>query len=376
MRITDASYGIYVHIPFCLRKCLYCDFCSYADLTQEVKSAYLDALCREISAAPLPPTGTAVSAFFGGGTPSLLSAEDFDRIFSQIVKKYPFEKDAEITIEANPASASRKKLADLRLLGVNRLSVGVQSLADTELKTLGRVHSAAEALGFIDDARAVGFDNLNIDLMYAIPGQTVATLNETLDRICDVAPEHISAYGLILEEGTTFFRDRKRYSFIDEDTEADMYATVTKKLASAAYHHYEISNYAAKGKECIHNLGYWQSRPYLGFGVSAFSAYDNRRYGNTRDLAAYIADPINAVSEVEPLSPENAEYDYVMLALRTANGICEADFNRRFGHGFFANKSELLNKYIQAELLKHENGRTYLTEKGFYLSDAVLCEIL
>ena len=376
MRITDDSYGIYVHIPFCLRKCRYCDFCSVSDHDAEMRLSYFAALSKEIESAPIPEKGSAVSVFFGGGTPSLASAGDLDAILQQIFKKYPVEKDAEITLEANPATASRAKLSDFRSLGFNRLSAGVQSFVDSELKTLGRVHTSAEALGFLDDARSVHFENINVDLIYAIPGQTAASLCETLRILHCVSPDHISAYGLILEEGTELFRRRAEFDFLDEDAEADMYDFITTDLFSAGYYHYEISNYAKENRECLHNLGYWQSRPYLGFGASAFSAYNGCRYGNTRDIAAYIKDPANAVAETEPLSPDNAEYDYVMLALRTSHGISETAFSKRFGHGFFAEKAKVLDKFIRAGLVRHENGVTRLTEKGFYLSDAVLCEIL
>ncbi len=341
-----------------------------------MRTAYIDAVKREIMEAPLPKKGTAVSVFFGGGTPSLLSLSEFEGLYSHILKKFALKNGAEITIEANPASASREKLAAFRAMGVNRLSVGIQSLNDAELKTLGRVHTAKEAISFVSDAREAGFDNLNIDLMYAVPGQTVTSFSETLRAALTLSPEHISAYGLILEEGTAFYRNRQSYRFVDEDTEADMYTHLIEQLSSAGYHHYEISNYAMPGHECIHNLGYWQSRPYLGFGVSAFSCIDGKRYGNTRDLAAYIAAPANAICEVELLTPDNAEQDYVMLALRTAYGIRESQFKQMFGHGFFEEKSEILQKYILAGMLIHENGVTRLTEKGFYLSDAVLCEIL
>ncbi len=371
---TSKGCALYIHIPFCLRKCRYCDFCSFDRLSNDEKERYLVALSNEIEG--FSSAEEISSIFFGGGTPSLLSADSLGNILSRIRRKFTILPDCEITLEANPASVDEAGLRAFRALGINRLSIGVQSFSDRALQTLGRLHTAEEAERFFHAARRAGFDNINIDLMYATPGESEEELCATLERVVLLSPEHISAYGLILEEGTDFARCRDSLALVPPDEEADRYDIVTKALSSAGYYHYEISNYAKPGKECRHNLTYWQSRPYIGFGVSAYSLYGGYRYGNTRSLSQYTADPLHAVEEREEMTAENREYDYVMLALRTADGIDEESFLRLFGHGFYAEKRALCDRYIEEGYMEFDGVRTRLTERGFYLSDAILVTLL
>ncbi len=374
MTATNKGVALYLHIPFCLRKCRYCDFCSFDSLKDEQKNAYLAALLQEIQA--FPRAEDVSSIFFGGGTPSLLSEESLERILSLIRQKFRVLPDCEITLEANPASVDAEGLAAFRRLGVNRLSIGVQSFSDSVLRTLGRLHTASDAEAFFKMARQAGFDNINLDLMYATPGESEDALSASLRKAISLAPEHISAYGLILEEGTDFDRCRESLCFLSPDREADYYEIVSKTLSSAGYYHYEISNYAKSGKECCHNLTYWQSRPYIGFGVSAYSLYGGYRYGNTRDLALYLSDPCHAVSEREEMTPENRAYDYVMLALRTACGVCEEEYRLLFGKSFYDEKRAEIDRYIRQGYMEYDGKRTRLTERGFYVSDAILITLL
>ena len=375
MKNDRGALGLYVHIPFCLKKCRYCDFCSFAGLPPETRERYIDALVTEIGAAPAYD-GTAVSVFFGGGTPSLLTPREAETVLSALRRKYCLADDAEITFEANPKSMDADGLSAFRALGFNRISIGVQSFCDEELQTLGRIHTAREAEKFVEAAFGAGFGNVGIDLIYAVPGQTPDTLKYTLSRAVSLAPTHISAYGLILEEGTDFYRNRDKLAFFSDDAEADCYATVYRTLEEAGYRQYEISNYARDGFMSVHNLGYWQSRPYLGFGVSAYSCFGGVRRGNTRDIARYMASPTKSVCDTEEMTPENTEYDYIMLALRTADGIAEEEFFSLFGHAFYENKRKLLQKYVDAGYAVYDGERTRLTHEGFYLSDAILTDIL
>lgn len=371
------AVGIYLHIPFCLKKCRYCDFCSFPNISRKRIEEYLAALTVEIKNAPLLPEGNFVaSVFFGGGTPSLLLPKDISLILSEIKSKYPISEDAEITLEANPATADLEKLTAFRAVGINRLSIGVQSFDDSELRFLGRLHTASEAVSFFRSAREAGFSNINIDLIYAIPGQTKETLSKTLDTVLSLSPEHISAYGLILEEGTPLYEDKDNIVFQTEDGEADLYDIVSERLVQSGYEQYEISNYARNGFRSVHNMGYWESRLYLGFGVSATSLFGEKRYTNTKDIDRYIAQPLSSVDEVEEMTEENRLFDYVMMALRTSEGISESVFSRLFGISFYHSKKDVLDRFIRLGYVEYDGERTRFTRRGFYVSSALLLELL
>ena len=369
--------GIYIHIPFCRRKCLYCDFCSFTGIDAATRSRYVDALVRELRSysAPLAPY-TVNTVFIGGGTPSLLAAEEAERVFDALRTCFDLAPDAEITSEVNPATADGEKLARWRAAGVNRLSIGVQSFSDTELRALGRLHTADEAEAFYRAARRAGFANIGLDLMYGIPGQTAASLAETLRRAVALSPEHISAYSLQVEEGTPFYDRRETLALPGDDENADLYDLVTRELASAGYRHYEISNYAKPGYESRHNLRYWRMSPYIGVGVAAYSYFEGARYGHGRDLAAYLADDFSRRPPAEPRGDGDTEEEYIMLALRLADGIDDEDFRRTFGVTFTERYGARMAPFV-AEGLATRTGRGWaLTERGMYVSLALLAEIL
>ncbi len=368
--------GIYIHIPFCHRKCLYCDFCSFDGSTTQERHAYVEALCREIRAyAPRLAGRVADTVYIGGGTPSCLTAEETAQILSALASSVTICRDAEVTSEVNPATADRELLTAWRRMGINRLSVGVQSFDDEELLALGRLHSAREAEDFIRMAREVGFENLSLDLMYGIPGQTYDSFRDSLARAVALAPTHISAYSLKIEEGTPFADMRQTLSFADEDTDADFYEMCVTALVAAGYRHYEIANYARPGYESRHNTRYWRMEDYLGVGLAAYSYVDGVRFGRDRDLASYLARDFAEDMGVRE-EPADPEFETVMLGLRLADGIAEEDFRSRFGYGFWEKYGDRLAPYVGAGLVSHHGDTTCLTDRGMYVSIGVLSEIL
>lgn len=369
--------GLYLHVPFCRRKCGYCDFCSFPDTTPAVRDAYADALIREMRAyAPLTRDVTVDTVFFGGGTPTMLTRGQFARLLAGIRESFCLSPGAEITCEANPAAADLSLVADLRELGVNRLSVGVQSFSDPELAALGRLHTAAEAYRFLSGLRGAGYDRFSLDLMYAIPGQTPESWQHTLTTALSLSPPHLSAYSLKVEEGTPFFARRDALNLPDADGDADLYDACVARLTAAGYNHYEISNYAAPGCECRHNLHYWREEPYIGLGVAAHSFFGGYRYGCDRDLAAYLRREFHPAPHGEAILPATKEYEAVMLGLRLREGIREDRFRARFGHGFREIYGARLAPLIPAGLVQSDDDATRLTDRGMYVILSVLDRIL
>ncbi len=279
--------GLYVHIPFCLKKCNYCDFCSFPAVSTGERAEYIDALRREIDGY----RGRGIHAdtvFFGGGTPSLLSPDEFLMITDALHRSFDIQPGAEFNVEMNPKTESKDKLAAYRSAGVNRISIGLQSIHEKELKKLGRVHSYGDFLHALDDVHNAGIENVSADIMYGIPEQTALTFEETLRKVATLGLTHISAYGLIIEEGTLFFRERDSLSLPDEDTEREMYFSAIEILGEYGFSHYEISNYARPGYECRHNLHYWHDDDYIGLGTAAYSCYGGARFGNTAILSDYV----------------------------------------------------------------------------------------
>ncbi len=363
--------SLYLHIPFCLSKCRYCDFAS-APTDGETRAAYLAALRREILALP---KGELDTLYFGGGTPSILSERELASLTEAVARRFCLANDPEISLETNPKTATRDKLRAYRDLGVSRLSIGMQSMIPRELRALGRAHSREDFLRTYEDARAVGFRSVSVDLMYGIPEQTPASLSETLDALLALSPDHVSAYGLILEEGTPLYAARESLALPSEDAELEMYGVVTSRLREAGFCHYEVSNYAKPGHECRHNLVYWRQMPYFAAGLAASSFVDGVRRTNTRDLRAYLRDPLSAVAESVEVEGADAEFEYIMLALRLSEGIDEAAFSARFGCSFREKYASQLAPYIRAGYLVTESGRTALTEDGLYISSALLTEL-
>ena len=381
--------GLYLHIPFCRSKCPYCDFCSYPRPTAEGMEAYCRELARRIRAADqlfhhdegTTSKPSADTVYFGGGTPTLLPASCVTELFSAIRERFDLLPDAEITVEGNPAVTSREALAVWQTCGVNRLSLGAQSAHPEELKALGRMHRWEDVVTTVADARAVGIHNINLEFMLGIPHQTPESLAETLARALELEPRHLSAYTLMLEEGTPFHRrGRAGLGLPAEEEEADeqavaLWEQASATLRAAGYEHYEISNYARAGYRSRHNLHTWQCRDYLGLGVAAHSCLDGVRFGQSRDLEGFLrGEDITEFREV--LTPADREAEYVMLALRLSDGIGEADFSRRFGHDFWHTYAAACIPFMAGGFMERGDGRVRLTERGFPVSNAILAELI
>ena len=371
---TDAL-GLYVHIPFCVKKCNYCDFCSFPILEASWRGEYIDRLCEELCSYKDKQIAID-SIFFGGGTPSLLTPLEFDRICSAIKDSFVVLPDTEFTVESNPKTLDEEKLMAFVRNGVNRLSIGLQSIHKNEEKSLGRIHNYEDFLDSYALARRCGIKNINVDLMYGIPEQTMASFEETLSAVCHLSPEHISLYGLILEEGTPFYKMKDSLSIPSEDTECDMYYLAARQLSERGYSHYEISNYAKDGYECRHNLKYWHCDEYIGVGLSAYSYFDKKRFGNTDDPQAYLSGKCTEYDGAEEVDPATESYEYVMLRLRLKEGFSLSEYKNRFGRDFSDGREELLKRLSAADYLKINEGRIALTEKGFYISNSILTELI
>lgn len=359
--------GLYIHIPFCREKCAYCDFYSLrAD--GETYDRYAAALERDlICRAAAAKEYTVDTVYFGGGTPTVLGAARLSRLLCTVFEHYHMAEDAEITLEANPESARDVgELKALREAGFNRLSMGLQSADDALLRRLGRIHTRADAADAVRALKSAGFANFSLDLMYALPGQSMALWKESMDFAMALQPKHISCYALTLEEGTPLFRDRGKYVFPDEDTAAEMYLTAVEMLAAQGYKQYEISNFAQEGYASRHNLRYWELKPYLGFGPGAAGDFGGVRYAYARRLADYIAGHC-PYSEETLIDAAERQREKLMLSLRTAAGISLADFPML---------KEWLAPYIRAGLAKEEHGRAALTPRGFLVSNAIIAAAL
>ena len=374
--ITDSPMEIYVHIPFCIKKCDYCDFLSGPSGPKE-QADYVDALLEEINAAEEGKGRSVSSVFIGGGTPSVLDERFIGEILNHIRRKFQIADHAEITIEVNPGTADRNKLQAYRTYGINRLSIGLQSPDDRELKILGRIHNYEQFLETYRSAREAGFDNINIDLMSAIPDQTYEGWIHNLRTVAGLDPEHISAYSLIIEEGTPF--SARKLDLPDEDTEYRMYEDVAAVLGKYGYYQYEISNYAKPGFACRHNIGYWKRTDYLGFGPSAASLFGNRRWTNTADRSLYLkaCGALEKIREDEEiLSRQDAMEEFMFLGLRMTQGISTAEFEEKFGKEIHAVYGGVLKKYEAMHLLQEHSGRLVLTRDGISVSNVILADFL
>lgn len=367
---------LYVHIPFCVRKCQYCDFLS-GPSDEETKDRYIEALLKEIRAAEHTEDYEIVSVFIGGGTPSALKAEAIASIMSTLQEQFFFCEDAEVTIEANPGTVDLEKLTIYRNVGINRLSLGLQSTDAEELKLLGRIHSYEEFLKSYEWARKAGFSNINIDLMFAIPGQTGEAWRQHLYQVAELNPEHISAYSLIIEEGTPFAE--QNLDLPDEDTEYQMYEDTAEILERYGYRQYEISNYAKQGYMCRHNAGYWQRREYLGFGLGASSLYRGMRFSNTRRMQEYLKEsrnPDQIRKDVTVLSRNERIEEFMFLGLRMTEGISEKKFEENFDVRLMDVYGDILQKYEETGFMEHIETKWRLTRKGIHVSNHILADFL
>ena len=375
-RKENSPVEIYIHIPFCIRKCDYCDFLSGPSGPKE-QADYVQALLREIQAVEEGEGRSVSSIFIGGGTPSVLDERLLGDILKEIRNRFKMEEDAEITIEVNPGTANIGKLQAYREMGINRLSIGLQSPQDRELKILGRIHNYEQFLETYQEARTVGFDNINIDLMSAIPDQTYEGWVKNLRTVAELEPEHISADSLIVEEGTPFAA--RKLNLPDEDTEYNMYEATAQILKEYGFEQYEISNYARKGRECRHNVGYWTRQDYLGFGLGASSLYGKERFANTADMKKYLENSRNPekIREKEPsLTREDEMAEFMFLGLRMTKGISKADFQKCFGCTIESVYGEVLEKYESMGLLLEQDGRIFLSREGIHVSNSIMAEFL
>lgn len=362
--------GLYIHIPFCLQKCAYCDFYSIPGRDEALQNRYIRALTlhmKTLSAAMEDRVFDTV--YIGGGTPGMLTAEMLTALMNGIRDSFRLANDAEITLETNPAVADEAKFRLMRELGINRLSMGMQSSEESVLKTLGRLHTFAQFAETFQEARSAGFENLSADVMYALPGQTVEGLLNTLRALIALSPEHISMYGLKVEENTPFGRMGESLALPDEDAQCEMYERACDLLESAGYYRYEISNFAKAGYESSHNLRYWHREEYLGLGPAAHSFVDSVRHSYPRDIMAYItALEQGRMPDVDShitLTPAEAKEEEIMLGLRLAEGILATD--------------ELLKKcesYLRYGFMERKGDRIVFTTKGFLVSNTILAELI
>ena len=389
--------SLYIHIPFCVRKCGYCDFLS-APADEKARDRYVQALLMEIERYRGTETADRKikTLYIGGGTPSILSVNQLDCIIQKIKCTFNFCDDIEASMEMNPGTASKEKCRALYQMGINRLSIGLQSTNDMELKTLGRIHSYEDFLNTYTWCREAGFQNINVDLMAALPYQTVESYTTGLRKIIRLAPEHISAYSLILEEGTPFYQKYNSgcYPLPDEEQERLMYRETEQILAQAGYERYEISNYAKKGYACRHNLVYWQGGDYLGLGLGSSSYMDGVRFHNTTDLNTYVNQCVY-VEDREELSVQAKMEEFMFLGLRVMAGVSGTEFEKRFGKTMEDVYGDVLRKHEEEGLLQIERkedrkeaaaaepakGKTniekvMLTTKGVDVSNYVFADFL
>ena len=347
---------VYIHIPFCIKKCLYCDF--YSVTEKSLIKAYTDALIEEIKTHSGEKTET---VYIGGGTPTSIG-DELIRIVDAVNDTFVFEKDYEFTVEANPGAVRENLFIELYRRGVNRISLGIQSFNDNELKALGRIHTAEEAKSAVEMIKTAGFANYSVDLMFGIPHQTKESLQYSLDCINKLSPPHVSVYSLILEEGTPFYD--MELPLPDEDSEREMYYLITDELKKAGLNRYEISNYAKKGFESRHNTGYWKDCEYIGIGAGAHSFKNGQRYENASDVCLYIQGSGRKINVID-IDENERKLELFMLGLRMTDGI---KYNGEF--------PERVNPLIEKGLLETENGRLMLTERGTDLANLVFMEFL
>lgn len=362
--------GLYIHIPFCLKKCSYCDFVSFSN-KESYHEAYIDKLIQELLKYKNYNVDT---IFIGGGTPTILAPELIERLLFTVRKHFPYSQ--EFSIEANPKTLDEQKLSILKKNGVNRLSIGIQSFNDNELKMLGRVHTALEGEQTILLAREY-IPNFNMDIMTALPLQTMNTLMNTLNKAISLNPTHISCYSLIIEENTPFYdlcRDGKMNLPTDEQ-DREMYHNICAYLKENGYNQYEISNFAKTGYECRHNIKYWKCEEYIGVGIAAHSYLDGKRFYNVSSMEKYL-NGIYSENEPDILTREDKIGEFMIMGLRMNEGISEDEFKIRFGEKIEDLYSKQLNKFIRLGLINYNNKRYMLTERGFDLSNSILCEFL
>ncbi|MGN0159156.1 MAG: radical SAM family heme chaperone HemW [Brotaphodocola sp.] len=380
--MNKQALELYIHIPFCVRKCAYCDFLSFP-ATERTQEQYVAKLIEEIYGQSAGFQEYCVtSIFLGGGTPSILSADLMRDLFEVLYQCFDIAVDAEITIEANPGTLTMEKLAMYRTCGINRISLGLQSADDEELKTLGRIHCYDDFLKSFQRVRQAGFTNINVDLMSALPGQTVQSWKNTLRKVLMLKPEHISAYSLIIEEGTPFYEryHEDKSVFPDEEMDREMYHLTKEIMAAQGFERYEISNYAKPGYECRHNIGYWTGVDYLGLGLGASSYTHRFRYHNVTDMEEYLSLDLSeagaAARDIQKLSEKEQIEEFMFLGLRMMKGVSGSNFLERFGLNMWSIYGEVFESLEKQGLLEIRKPEVRLTELGIDVSNMVLSEFL
>lgn len=371
---------LYLHIPFCVKKCAYCDFLSFPS-GQELQRQYAKRLMEDIDCMGKKYGDIPVDTIFiGGGTPSVPESRLIMDLMEHVNRAFQISDGAEISMEANPGTVTREKLKKYRRAGINRISFGLQSANDRELKLLGRIHTWAEFLESFALARECGFTNLNIDLMSALPGQTCESWKDTLKRVTDLEPEHISAYSLIIEEGTPFGEkygsEEGRKLLPDEDSEREMYHETKRFLRECGYERYEISNYAKPGRECRHNIGYWTGVPYLGLGLGASSYMNGSRFAVSSDMQQYLEEKPGTFTDVEKLTKKDMEEEFFYVGLRMVSGVSLTEFKERFGVSAQEVYPGLMETFVEEKAAEFRGDRFVLTDYGLDVSNYIMAQFL
>ncbi|MGL5753922.1 MAG: radical SAM family heme chaperone HemW [Paraclostridium sp.] len=373
--------GLYIHVPFCAQKCYYCDFNSYKIKSNE-KEDYLINIEREMLLYKDKFKDKSFdTVFLGGGTPSILKVDELKRLMSKMYENFNIKEDAEITIECNPGTINKEKLEAMKKIGINRLSIGLQATQNYHLKSIGRIHTYEEFEKNYYDAIDIGFENINIDLMYALPNQKEEEWKDTLDKIIKLNPSHISAYSLILEEGTKLYDmyENNEFNLLDEDTDIEMYNYTINTLKDNGYNQYEISNYSKYEKECKHNIIYWKCDNYLGLGPGASGYIEDTRYSNVEDLNEYnnkLNQNLKPINEENKLSDKDKIEEFIFMGLRMNEGISLDIFEKRFKIDFKDLYKNALEKLIANKLIKMEDSNVSLTQKGREISNSVFIEFI
>ncbi len=371
------NLGIYVHIPFCKSKCLYCDFNSFAG-KEDMIAQYFCALNQEIKAwGEKLKDRTFDTIYFGGGTPSYVGAELLSQVISGIYASFDVSEDCEIIVECNPGTIDTDGLKKLKIAGVNRLSIGLQSACDNTLRALGRIHSVGDFEKCFEEARQAGFENISLDLMYGLPNMTMESWEKTIDRAAGFGAEHISAYALKIEEGTPF--SKMNLTLPDEDACADMYELLVEKLRKSGYARYEISNFSKPGKESKHNQKYWELTDFLGLGAGAYSCLNNVRFSNFERIETYIekiSENGFAVAERTPIATDEQMSEFVFLGLRCENGISFSEFKNKFGKNLEEVFGEQIKKYSDWGFFAIDGDRLRFSDKGFFVSNTILADFV
>ena len=380
IRKQKTPLGSYVHVPFCRSKCQYCDFYSLTEKDDKLMDAYLNAMLAHIrETGALAPAYKVDTIYFGGGTPSFFGAEGLATILSAIRRNFDVDYNAEITLEANPDSISDSFLKRMKAEGFNRISLGVQCADDEILKKIGRPHNYEQAVTAVQRIRTAGFKNISVDLMYGLPGQTLVGWRNTLESILNLNPEHISCYGLKVEEGTPLYEYKDYCNLPTDDDQADMYLAACELLRSYGFRQYEISNFARKGLYSRHNMKYWTGGEYLGFGPNASSDFAGKRFTIIRDLQGYISGIKNGgevLQEIDEIPLRERAGEYLMLRLRTISGINRAEYEKAFLLPFDPIEEALEKSRSFGHAVKTEEGRWHLTPKGFLISNSIISDLL